>query len=247
MSMRSHFALRSPIALAAWLAATLAAQAASLQVAPTSVQLTAEESAQGLWLSNSGDKPLQAQVRVFRWHQKDGEDLLDPSDRIAISPPMLELAPHSRQLVRIIRLDAAPRSTEDTYRVLVDELPAADATANASGLQFVLRYSVPIFVKPSAAAAPVLHARLIRDASAPALEVVNQGSEHAQLVDLHFVASDGTRAAIADGLAGYVLPGQRKRWPLPPALVSANGAFKATINGEPIAQSLSLEAQAPSP
>jgi fimbrial chaperone protein len=66
-------------------------------------------------------------------------------------------------------------------------------------------------------------------------------------VDLHFVASDGTRAAIADGLAGYVLPGQRKRWPLPPALVSANGAFKATINGEPIAQSLSLEAQAPSP
>jgi fimbrial chaperone protein len=89
MSLRSYFALRSPIALAVWLAATLAAQAASLQVAPTSVQLTAEESAQGLWLSNSGDKPLQAQVRVFRWHQKDGEDLLDPSDKIAISPSLV--------------------------------------------------------------------------------------------------------------------------------------------------------------
>ncbi|KLD74559.1 molecular chaperone [Xanthomonas hyacinthi] len=246
MSLRPDFALRLPLALALWLAATLAAQAASLQVAPTSVQLTAEETAQGLWLSNSGDTPLQAQVRVFRWRQQDGEDLLEPSDRIAISPPMLQLAPHSRQLVRIIRLDDAPRTTEDTYRVLVDELPSADAAAGtAAGLQFVLRYSVPIFVKPAAAAAPALQARLIRDAGAPALEVVNQGSEHAQLVDLYFVARDGTRAAIADGLAGYVLPGQCKRWPLPAALVRADGAFKATINGEPIAQSLALEAQAP--
>ena len=61
---------------------------------------------------------------------------------------MLELAPHSRQLVHIICLDDAPRTTEDTYRVLVDELPWPDA---AAGLQFVLRYSVPIFVKPTAA------------------------------------------------------------------------------------------------
>ncbi|MBN6103143.1 molecular chaperone [Xanthomonas sp. CFBP 8703] len=245
MSLHRILSLRLPIAAALWLAAILAADAASLQVAPTSVQLTAEQSAQGLWLSNSGDTPLQAQVRVFRWRQQDGEDLLDPSDRIAISPPMLELAPHSRQLVRIIRLDDAPRTTEETYRVLVDELPSADATASASGLQFVLRYSVPIFVKPADAAAPALQARLIRDAAAPALEVVNRGSQHAQLVDLHFVASDGTRAAIADGLAGYVLPGQHKRWPLPPALVRADGTFKATINGEPIAQSLALDAQAP--
>jgi len=245
MPLRRPLAFRVPIAAALWLGAILAAQAASLQVAPTSVQLTAEQSAQGLWLSNSGDTPLQAQVRVFRWRQQDGEDLLDPSDKIAISPPMLELAPHSRQLVRIIRLDDAPRTTEETYRILVDELPSADASATASGLQFVLRYSVPIFVKPAAAAAPALQARLIRDAAAPALEVVNQGSQHAQLVDLHFVASDGTRAAIADGLAGYVLPGQHKRWPLPPAIARAEGTFKATINGEPLAQSLALEAQAP--
>lgn len=246
MSLRRSPVLRLLAAAGLWLAATLAAQAASLQVAPTSVQLSAEETAQGLWLSNSGDTPLQAQVRVFRWRQHEGEDLLDASDRIAISPPMLRLAPHSRQLVRIIRLDDAPRTTEDTYRVLVDELPSADAeTGTAAGLQFVLRYSVPIFVKPAAAAAPSLRARLIRDAAAPALEVVNQGTEHAQVVDLHFVASDGTRAAIADGLAGYVLPGQRKRWPLPAALARAEGTFKATINGEPVAQSLALDAPAP--
>ncbi|MDR6673733.1 fimbria/pilus periplasmic chaperone [Xanthomonas sp. 1678] len=246
MALHRSLVLRLPLAAALWLAALLAAHAASLQVAPTSVQLTAEESAQGLWLSNSGDTPLQAQVRVFRWRQQHGEDLLEPTDRIAISPPMLQLAPHSRQLVRIIRLDDAPRATEDTYRVLVDELPTADAAAGSTaGLQFVLRYSVPIFVKPAVAAAPALQARLIHDAAAPALEVVNQGSEHAQLVDLYFLASDGTRAAIADGLAGYVLPGQRKRWPLPPALARADGTFKATINGEPLAQSLALEAQAP--
>ncbi|WP_267120372.1 fimbrial biogenesis chaperone, partial [Xanthomonas sacchari] len=147
--MRSRLSsfLRLPALAALWLAAAGAAVAASLQVAPTSVSLRAEETAQGLWLSNSGDVPLRAQVRVFRWQQRDGEDVLDPSDRIALSPPMLQLAPHARQLVRVIRLDPAPAAGEDAYRILVDELPSQDASGNASaGLQFVLRYSVPVFL-----------------------------------------------------------------------------------------------------
>ncbi|WP_295915569.1 fimbria/pilus periplasmic chaperone [uncultured Xanthomonas sp.] len=246
--MRSRLSsfLRLPALAALWLAAAGAAVAASLQVAPTSVSLRAEETAQGLWLSNSGDVPLRAQVRVFRWQQRDGEDVLDPSDRIALSPPMLELAPHARQLVRVIRLDPAPTAGEDAYRILVDELPSQDAGGNASaGLQFVLRYSVPVFLKPAVATAPALRARVVGEGESAALEVLNQGNGHAQLVDLQFVAGDGRRSAIAEGLAGYVLPGQRKRWPLPAALAQTQGTFEARINGEPRAQSLVVDAAAP--
>ncbi|MBB5874708.1 molecular chaperone [Xanthomonas sp. 3498] len=246
MHVRLHSFLRLPALAALWLAAAGAAVAASLQVAPTSVSLRAEETAQGVWLSNSGDVPLRAQVRVFHWQQRDGEDVLDPSDRIALSPPMLELAPHSRQLVRVIRLDPAPGAGEDAYRILVDELPSQDASGNASaGLQFVLRYSVPVFLKPAVATAPALRARLVRDGAGTALEVLNQGNGHAQLVDLQFVAGDGQRSAIAQGLAGYVLPGQRKRWPLPAALAQPQGTFEARINGEPRAQSLVVDTAAP--
>ncbi|MDQ1092611.1 fimbrial chaperone protein [Xanthomonas sacchari] len=246
MCPRPHSFLRLPAIAALWLAAAGAALGASLQVAPTSVSLRAEETAQGLWLSNSGDVPLRAQVRAFRWQQRDGEDVLDPSDRIALSPPMLELAPHARQLVRVIRLDAAPGAGEDAYRILVDELPSQDAGGNASaGLQFVLRYSVPVFLQPAVATAPALRARRVHDGSGAALEVRNQGNGHAQLVDLHFVAGDGRRRAIAEGLAGYVLPSQRKRWPLPAELAQTPGTFEARINGEPRAQSLVVDTAAP--
>ncbi|MCC4592090.1 fimbria/pilus periplasmic chaperone [Xanthomonas campestris pv. cannae] len=246
MRLRLPSFLRLPALAALWLAVAGAAVAASLQVAPTSVSLRAEETAQGLWLSNSGDVPLRAQVRAFRWQQRDGEDVLDPSDRIALSPPMLELAPHARQLVRVIRLDPAPGAHEDAYRILVDELPGEDPASGASaGLQFVLRYSVPVFLQPAVATAPTLRARLVRDGAATALEVANQGNGHAQLVDLQFVAGDGRRTAIAEGLAGYVLPGQRKRWPLPAALAQTQGTFEARINGEPHAQSLVVDTAAP--
>ncbi|WP_045758218.1 fimbrial biogenesis chaperone [Xanthomonas albilineans] len=242
----SHSMLRLPAIGLLWLTATATCTASSLQVAPTSVTLAATDSAQGIWLSNSGDTPLHAQVRAFRWHQRNGEDLLDPSDKIAISPPMLELAPHSQQLVRIIRLDAAPNANEETYRILVDELPTKDAdTSSNTGLQFVLRYSLPIFVKPVASVAPVLHAQLIHDGAAQTLEVANQGNEHAQVVDLNFVASDGRHIAITNGLAGYILPGQHKRWPLPATLAHAKGTFQAKINGASLAQPLPLDAAAP--
>ncbi|WP_052690053.1 molecular chaperone [Xanthomonas sp. GPE 39] len=246
MFSRSHDMLRLTAIGLLWLAVAAACTASSLQVAPTSVTLSATDSAQGIWLSNSGDVPLHAQVRVFRWHQHNGEDVLDPSDKIAISPPMLELAPHSRQLVRIIRLDDAPSGNEQTYRILVDELPTKDGATNSnSGLQFILRYSLPIFVTPSGKVTPVLHARLVRDGATQSLEVVNQGNGHAQVVDLDFVTSDGRHLPISNGLAGYILPGQRRRWPLTSTLAHAKGTFQAKINGAPLAQSLPLDAAAP--
>ncbi len=231
------------------------AGAASLQVGPTSVTLQARQNADGLSLSNTGTAPLHAQVRVFRWTQQDGEDKLEPTKDIAVSPPMLVIAPGAQQLVRVIRLQPPPADTETSYRVIVDELPvevatgaagapAADAKADAKpGLQFVLQYSVPVFLMPQgeAAIAPVLESRLIQEGQTPSIEIGNSGKQHAQIADLVFVDAKGERHMIAAGLSGYVLPGKTKRWPLPAtSLVPATGTFKARINGEPVEQSLPL-------
>ncbi|RXR08385.1 fimbrial biogenesis chaperone [Pseudoxanthomonas composti] len=222
------------------------ALAASLQVAPTSLRLSAQETAQGLWLSNTSDAPLHAQVRVFRWRQIEGEDVLEPTEEVAISPPMLQLAPHSQQLVRVVRLSEAPAATEGSYRVLVDELPVEGAGRQAaSGLQFVLRYSVPVFVAPTAAeAAPRLSAQVVVEDGKRMLEVHNTGGMHAQLVDLELAPAAGGSQRIVAGLAGYVLPGTHRRWPLPEAAPDdAQASFKAKINGEAQARDLGSKAQ----
>ena len=43
------------------------AAASGLQVSPVSLTLPPTQAADGLWLSNTGDNVVNAQVRVFRW------------------------------------------------------------------------------------------------------------------------------------------------------------------------------------
>lgn len=232
---------------AALLLATATAGAASLQVTPTTVVLPAERSADGLILTNSGQVPLHAQIRVFRWTQVDGEDVLEPTTDLAISPSMLELPAGGEQLVRVVRLGPPPAGVETSYRVLVDELPLEDVPkplVERRGLQFVLRYSIPVFLAPQGAqaSAPILHARLTGNADARLLVVDNLGNGRAQLADLTHVAADGKRRVVAPGLSGYVLPGQRRHWVLPPGLDAApGGSFQARINGEPVEHVLALD------
>ena len=233
---------RAAIFFATLLAFASPAGAASLQVAPTSLTLQAKQNADGLWLSNSGDAPVQVQLRVFRWTQVNGEDLLEPTRDLVISPPMQTLPPGERQLVRLVRTKPIPPASETGYRVIVDELPAPNK--EQQGLQFVLRYSVPVFVLPETPTpiAPSLHTRLVEgEDGQAAIEIENHGSEHAQIADLVYTDASNKPDVVIPGLVGYVLPGQRMRWSLKsPASRFAGGAFKARINSGPIEQSLPL-------
>jgi fimbrial chaperone protein len=223
------------------------AVAASLQVAPTSLTLQGRQNAEVLWLSNSGKAPVQVQLRVFRWTQADGRESLDATHDLVVSPAMQTLTPGQKQLVRIIRSTPEAVSAETTYRVIVDELPTT--APEHPGLQFVLRYSIPIFVVPEAAAgtpaiAPVLETRLISgEDGAGVLEVRNRGTQHAQIADLAYGKDAETATPVMPGLLGYALAGQTMRWPLKsPASHFTGGTFIARINGAATLQPLALQA-----
>jgi fimbrial chaperone protein len=68
-------ASRHTIAMLAALAmASSFAHASGLQVSPVSLSLQPTQNADGLWLSNSGDALVRAQVRVYHWTQEGGEE-----------------------------------------------------------------------------------------------------------------------------------------------------------------------------
>jgi fimbrial chaperone protein len=221
------------------------AWASGLQVAPVSLTLQPAQHADGLWLSNTGGDLLHAQVRVYRWTQADGADQLTPSQELVISPPMLGIKPGERQLIRVIRIAAPPSGSaavEGAYRLAIDELPLPDA--GKKGLQFVLHYSVPVFVEPQGAAAvtPALHWAVQREGDHVALVVSNNGSRHAQLSEISYVDRAGHRTAIAGGLLGYVLPGATMHWTLKQSatVFAGTGTLEATINGAKATQTISL-------
>ena len=96
--------------------------ASGLQVSPISLTLQQNQRAEGLWLSNSGDSPVNAQVRVFHWSQSGYSDQLSSSQGLVISPPMLNIPPGGKQLIRVIRT-GPPTKVEDAYRLSINELP----------------------------------------------------------------------------------------------------------------------------
>lgn len=234
-------------ALLAGLAATaLPARASGLQVSPVSLQLKATQDAEGLWLSNTGHDLLHAQVRVYQWSQSGATDRLAPSQGLAISPPMLEIKPGERQLVRVIRVGGPPAGAEAAYRLAIDELPLD--LQGKHGLQFVLHYSVPVFLEPPGAApvSPQLHWQMRQQGDRVVLEVANGGNGHAQLSALSFIGHAGRRIDIDDGLLGYVLPGATMHWTLkqPASDFAAGGALEARINGAQVTQIISLARRA---
>jgi fimbrial chaperone protein len=219
-------------ALALGLACGIAA-ASGLQVSPVTLTLQPAQNADGLWLSNTGDNVVHAQVRVYRWTQENGVEKLTPSRGLLVSPPMVQLAMSDRQLIRVIRADAPPGAVEDAYRVVIDELPVE--VQEKKGLQLVLRYSVPIFVAATGAqsAAPQLKWSLRREGDQAVLEIANSGGMHAQLADVNFVDTAGRRTQLHAGLMGYILPGARMRWPLKSsaAAFALGGILETMING----------------
>lgn len=218
--------------------------ASGLQVSPVSLTLQTSQSAEGIWLSNTGTNLVHAQVRVYHWTEQGGEQQLTPSRRLVISPPMLEIKPGDKQLIRVIRVSAPPSGSgavEDAYRLAIDELPVETA---GKGLQFVLHYSVPVFVAPMGVAktSPQLQWKLQRDGDHAVLQVANTGTGHAQLANVEFVDHAGHRTSISDGLFGYALPGTTMKWTLkqPATDFAGGGTLEARINGAQATQAISL-------
>ena len=228
-----------PLLISSLLLSSGLAVASGLQVSPISLSLQARENASGLTLSNSGNDKVQAQVRVYQWSQDSEGEQLTPSRGLLASPPMIEIDPGDRQLIRIIRAKAPPQGTgavEDAYRVLVNEIPIKSDNQK-TGLQFALSYSLPVFVQPVGVTktSPQLQwsTHLQPDGKEIKLRVSNHGNGHAQLAGLSFTDTAGKSTVINPGLLGYVLPGATMNWTLnvAPSVLTSGGKFKVMMNG----------------
>jgi fimbrial chaperone protein len=206
-------------------------KAASLQVAPVSVEVTAPGAASTLKLRNEGTQPLDAQIRVFRWSQVDGVDTLTPADEVVASPPQVSLRSRTDYVVRIVRTSKEPVAKEETYRLLIDELPTR-AGPGAATVTIALRYSIPVFFTAPGIAAPKLGWELQQRNNKPMIAVNNNGDRRIRLSKLKFTDSKGGTANFGDGLAGYVLGHSVKTFPVPASAKGFGAGGLASISAQ---------------
>ena len=205
-------------------------QAASLQVAPVSVEVAAPGATATVNLRNQGDKPLDGQIRVFRWTQVNGEDKLEPTDDVVASPPMASLRPNTSYVIRIVRTKKEPVATEETYRLLIDELPGS--ATGRTGVNIVLRYSIPVFFTSPNAAPSQLKWELQRRNNKQYVVVKNDGDRRVRLAKLKLTDNKGGSFYFGDGLAGYVLARSSVSLEIPAKAKGFGSGGLATISAQ---------------
>lgn len=189
--------LRSFLAIAV-LAMSQPALAARIAVVPIRIELANNAAFCSLHVSNEGPDEVAVQIRGFRWTQDaDGADRLDPAD-VRLNPSIFELGPGQKKLVRC-SLPAQGSESEDTHRLLVDELPRG--TPAPGTMQTLLRLSLPVFRTPVGA---VPQLRWVVGPQG-ALQLINRGKAHAMISKI-LVSRAGTASTTIGG-GFYLLAG----------------------------------------
>ena len=205
---RSHlkiFFINSVIALLVIIFIT-PSYAGVFSVTPVRIYMAPKDRAVAVTITNEGDTELVMQADLYLWKQKpDGQDDLTLTDDMFLAPPIIKMAPKSRQVVRLARLNPARSSEQLTYRLIVREIPEAKPEKKDLQLQIALAFSMPVFITPSGAKAQLncTADRVSPDTIYAVCE--NTGSAYSHPTSIQLNGSAGNKLASND-VGGYILP-----------------------------------------
>ena len=190
------------------------AEANSLRVAPILLDVSAPGATTTLNLRNEGAEKLHVQIRVFRWTGTHTEPTLEPTSDVVVSPPAATLTPGTECVVRVIRVAKQPIVAEESYRILVDEVPDA-VGGRANTVRFALRYSIPVFFTAAAVSAANVSWSLAAKGNNAVLTALNSGGRRLRLANLKLIDGSGATLIKRPGLVGYALGKTSAAWTLP--------------------------------
>ncbi len=203
--------MRRILILVLMLLPPLWAEAASFQVNPVRLTLSADHSTDVLRVTNSSETPTVVQLQIVAWSQDHGQDIYTPSRKLLATPPIFTVTAGSQQIVRVGLRTQPDAKMETCYRLFLSEVPPAP-TPTFRGVQIALRVGIPIFVEPATHTKPVLKWSAKRLSSTELqVSAVNTGTAHAQILKWTLTASDEKRP-LAQKSSNYVLPGSGHTW-----------------------------------
>jgi len=183
--------------------------AASVTISPMSIELTDKNNMAILNLTNDAQTSSSFQVRAFSWKQdQNGNSILNPAPKIAISPPILTIEPKSQSIVRIIRMSRDPIIGEENYRLQIEELPSPEEQSSSAGINFLMSYSLPIFAtsKHAQTIDPIWHMSV--DKTNLHVKVINNGQTKIKIDSFKIMDSESNELLDIPS-AGYVLGGMQ--------------------------------------
>lgn len=226
--MRSWFA--ALLFTSAAMAFPSAAMASSLQITPVNIEVPAPGAASKVTLENSGSEQVNAQIRVFKWIQKNGKDELVETRDVVASPPALKMGPGKKTVIRVVRVNKTAAKAEESYRLVVDEVPSGPK-AGQTAVSFAIRYSVPVFFSKQGEAADLGWTASVSDGKL-VLKAANAGGRRARLAGLKVIGGNGKAVSFGNGLSGYVLGQSSRVWVAKSKSIARGSKVKIVAEGD---------------
>lgn len=223
--------VRFIFAVAIVLAAQMSSRAGSLQIEPVLIDVAAPGAASTVSLRNDGATPINAQIRIFRWSQVDGKERLEPTDDVVASPPAVTLAPKANYVARIVRVTKRPISGEESYRVLIDQLPAP-TQQRGNAVNLLVRYSIPVFFGASDRRDPAVAWSVAVSGNKVKVTARNDGDRRIWIASLNIRNAKGKTVSFGKGLVGYVLGKSTADWTVPAGGFAADGAVSVNAQSD---------------
>ena len=216
-------------------AAGAPASAGSLQVEPVLVDITAPGAASTVTVRNEDTTPINAQIRVFKWSIVNGKEQLSPTDDVVASPPSVTLTPKGQYVVRIVRMSKQPVVGEESYRLLVDQLPDLSQQRNGA-VNLMVRYSIPVFFGAPNKKNPTVTWSVTPNGDKVTLTARNSGERRMRISALTLRDAGGKSLSFGSGLAGYALGQSAVSWTVPRRDFTTSGSISVTgqSDGGPI-------------
>jgi fimbrial chaperone protein len=204
------------------------AVAATLQVSPVRITISADGKAGVVRLHNQSDVPTLVQVEALVWNETADLSEVTTTSEILAVPPVFEIGAGAEQLIRLALRKPLTSGTEQAYRLLITEVPRAVGDGTP-GVSFALRLNLPVFVTPEGAL-PQPSWSLQRDGGGAKLTLGNQGNAHVRVQSIALFEDGGANPVFVSDDGGYVLAGRERSWQLDLASLKAGASL--TVKAE---------------
>lgn len=186
--------------------------AAKFDVSPVRINLSPRRPTAAMEVTNLANSPVTVQAHVVAWDVKHGSVVYSDSDDILLNPPIFTLRPHEAQYMRLGLRFPNESPEEVDYRLILEQVPQPPKPG-FSGLQTILRISIPIFSVPLKPIEPQITWRAVRAGNGSMCVIAaNRGSAHIQIKELTINTSSANHPAFRTTNLSYLLPGQSETW-----------------------------------
>jgi fimbrial chaperone protein len=183
----------------------------TVTVNPVRIQVSSARPNAVLQITNHEDQPVTFQAHVVLWRFDGQKDVYSDSNDVMLNPPIATIGPHQTQIIRLGLRHPVEGPDEESYRLIVEEVP--QTKPGFSGVQTILRLSIPIFALPKAPTSSHVAWQVSRTGDSR-LRVVatNSGSAHVQIKSLEVSAADSQDGYLKGNSLTYLLPTQKREW-----------------------------------